>query len=138
MRYRLLSYYGFIRFLNVGNDLLFIDNQTFPDLSSITLMTSPSTDFTIGSTLQFKALGTYFSGSTADITSQVIWTSSDTNIVTISSMGIATGVAPGSANITAALSRLVSQRNLASSALCANRDDYFNDENYFSNPAMTP
>jgi hypothetical protein len=79
-----------------------------PDLSSITLMTLPPTDFTIGSTLQFKALGTYFGGSTADITSKVTWTSSNTNIVIISSMGIATGVAPGSANITAALSGLIS------------------------------
>ena len=79
-----------------------------PDLSSITLMTSPPTDFTIGSTLQFKAIGTYLDGSKADITSKVTWTSSNTNIVTISSMGIATGVAPGSANITATQFGLIS------------------------------
>ena len=79
-----------------------------PDLSSITILTSLPANFTTGSTLQFTAIGTYLDGSKADITSQVTWTSSNTNIVTISSIGMATGVAPGSANITAALSRLIS------------------------------
>jgi uncharacterized protein YjdB len=61
----------------------------------------------VGSKQTFTATGTYSDGSTADITSQVTWTS-DTPSVTINSTGLATGVATGSANITAALSGITS------------------------------
>ena len=79
-----------------------------PDLSSITIKASLPDSFTVGSTLQFTAIGTYLGGSTADITSQVTWISSNPNIVTITSTGIATGKAAGSANISAVLSGLTS------------------------------
>ena len=59
---------------------------------------------TVGSTQQLTAIGTYSNGSTADVTSQVTWASSNDTVAYISSSGSATGVAPGTASITAALS----------------------------------
>ena len=46
---------------------------------------------------------TYPDGSTEDITGQVTWTSSDTGVVTIGEGGEATGVAAGTAVITASI-----------------------------------
>jgi len=61
-----------------------------------------------GYTLQVKAIGTYSDGSTADITSMVIWTSSNKNIAAISSAGLVTGIAAGTNDITAALAKVSS------------------------------
>ncbi|HXY73700.1 MAG TPA: Ig-like domain-containing protein, partial [Dehalococcoidales bacterium] len=61
-----------------------------------------------GTTQQFTAIGTYNDGSTADITKQVTWISSDTSIASISNIGLATGVALGSTHITASLSGVIS------------------------------
>ena len=79
-----------------------------PDLSSNAITTSLPAGFEVGSTLQFTAIVTYLDGSTANISSRVIWISSHPAIVTISSTGLATGVAAGSGNITAAMSVLTS------------------------------
>lgn len=50
------------------------------------------------------ATGTYPDGSTANLTSQVTWSSSDPSVATINSTtGVATGVAVGSATITASI-----------------------------------
>ena len=56
-----------------------------------------------GLTQQYTATGTYSDCSTADITSSVDWTSSDTEIATIDSAGLATGVGEGNTDITASL-----------------------------------
>jgi uncharacterized protein YjdB len=66
-------------------------------------------DLPVGSTQQFNATGTYSDGSTADVTYQVTWASSDTTIATISSAGLVTGIAVGKTNITAALAGFTSQ-----------------------------
>jgi hypothetical protein len=79
-----------------------------PMLSSIAVTPTTLDNLEVGSTQQFTATGTYVEGSTNDITSQVTWASSDTNIATISSAGLATGKAVGSTNITAALSGIKS------------------------------
>jgi hypothetical protein len=50
---------------------------------------------------QLTATGTYSDGSTADLSTQVVWASSDSSKVTVNSSGKATGVAKGSATITA-------------------------------------
>ena len=50
---------------------------------------------------QFIAIGTTSGGSTVDVTSQVKWSSSSTQIATITASGLATGVSQGSATITA-------------------------------------
>ena len=54
-------------------------------------------------TQQFTALGIYADGITKVITSQVIWSSSNIVIATISSDGLVTGLADGTTNITASL-----------------------------------
>jgi hypothetical protein len=60
---------------------------------------------TAGSTLQFKATGTFTGGSKRDITSSVTWTSTKTTVATISSLGsthgLATAIAAGTTTIKA-------------------------------------
>ena len=79
-----------------------------PALSSITVTPATPDNLAVGSTQLFVATGKYADGETMDITSKATWTSSDVNIATISSAGVATGVAIGSTNITAALSGVTS------------------------------
>ena len=74
-------------------------------LSSIAIIPLSPDNLPIGSTQQFTAMGTYSDNSTAAITSQVDWTSSNTDKATIvDGTGIATGVAEGTTDITAAMS----------------------------------
>ena len=54
-----------------------------------------------GSRLQFTATAVFSDGSTQDITSQVAWTSSNPSAISITASGLATGVGPGSAVISA-------------------------------------
>ena len=56
-----------------------------------------------GATQQFKAIGTYSDGHKKDITSSVTWNSSAKNVASITSGGLATGVAAGQSKITATL-----------------------------------
>ena len=79
-------------------------------LSAITIepVTSPR-NLNVGASQAFTAVGIYSDGSMSDITSQVTWTSSNTNIATILSNGSATGVAAGTAIISAALSGITGQ-----------------------------
>ncbi len=58
---------------------------------------------TIGGNLQFTATGTYTGGCTANLTSSVMWSSSNTAIVNINGSGYATGSGQGSATITGGL-----------------------------------
>lgn len=61
-------------------------------LTSITIQPAKPDSLWLGSVQQFKATGTYSDGSTADITSEVTWKSSDESIATISPSGEAEGV----------------------------------------------
>ena len=80
-------------------------------LSSIAVTPSnPSID--VGVTQQFTATGTYSDNSTVDLTSTVIWSSNNTNLVTINSSGLTTGMAVGSATITATLGSVSSTATL--------------------------
>jgi uncharacterized protein YjdB len=72
-------------------------------LSSIAILPASSINLTTGSTLQLTAIGTYSDGSTLDISSQVSWFNDATKVVSISSTGLATGLAAGNANIRATL-----------------------------------
>ena len=80
---------------------------TAATLSSIAV-TSNSNSTPLGQTVQYTAIGTYSNGTTANITSTVVWSSSSVGVATISnaagSVGLATSVAVGSTNITASLS----------------------------------
>jgi hypothetical protein len=66
---------------------------------------------TVGSTVNFTAMGSYSDGSTQDITTLVTWTSLDTNVATVDNgaglQGVATGVAAGDTAIEAALNTAV-------------------------------
>jgi len=70
-------------------------------------VTAQSNTIVQGMSTQFTATGSYSDGSSADITTQVQWTSS-TGAVTISPTGNATGVIPGTTEITGSLSGVTS------------------------------
>jgi len=66
--------------------------------------------------IQFHAIGTFTDGSTQDLTSSVSWTSSPASVATISNTagtkGVATGLAPGTATVTALFAGLVGTASL--------------------------
>ncbi len=69
-----------------------------------------------GLTLQYTATGTFTDNSTKDITTQVVWSSSNSSFAAISnaagSEGLATGVDPGAAVITATLGAVIGNAKL--------------------------
>jgi hypothetical protein len=71
-------------------------------------------DATMGkdTTLQFTATGNYSDSTTQDLTALVTWTSSDSQTVSISSSGLATGRQFGSVTITATLGSVNSSTTL--------------------------
>ena len=75
---------------------------TSPTLTSI-VVTPANPSILTGASQQFTATGTYSDGSTQDITSQAIWTSSDTAVATIDAGGLATGISAGTTMISASL-----------------------------------
>lgn len=73
-----------------------------PVLNSITVTSSKASN-PAGLTEQFTATGFYSNGSSADLTSSVSWSSSDSNLVSVNSSGLATGGKKGVATVTASL-----------------------------------
>jgi len=73
-----------------------------------------------GTRQQFSATGSFSDGSTQDLTSQASWTSSSPTIATVSSdagsKGLGTGVAVGTATISAALNGVTGSTTLAVTA----------------------
>jgi uncharacterized protein YjdB len=69
-------------------------------LTSISITPNPASAG-IGATQQFTATGTYSNGTTQNLSSTAKWSSSATKIATVSSGGLATGVAQGNATISA-------------------------------------
>jgi hypothetical protein len=71
-------------------------------LTSLTILPSTQVALTVGETGQYIAIGS-FTGTpaTQDLTSQVIWTSSDVTVGTVSATGLATALAPGTTTLTA-------------------------------------
>ena len=55
----------------------------------------------VNGNVQFTATGVFSDSSTQDLSSQVVWTSSNGTFATISSAGVATGISTGSLTITA-------------------------------------
>jgi len=64
------------------------------------------------STLVYQAVGTYSDGSTQNLTNAVTWSSSDSNVVSITTSGTATGQSAGSAVITAQLGSVSGTANV--------------------------
>jgi len=70
--------------------------------SLVSIAVTPSgASIPAGSKQQYTATGTYSDGTTKDLTGTVGWTSSATNVATIDSAGLATGIAAGATTITA-------------------------------------
>jgi trimeric autotransporter adhesin len=82
-----------------------------PTVASIAV-TPVGLTLAIGINQQYVATATYSDGSSADLTSGVTWSSSDTNTATINSSGLATTVAAGQVTITATLGALSDQSTL--------------------------
>jgi hypothetical protein len=59
-----------------------------------------------GESQQMAATGTYSDGSTADISATATWTSSNSNVVGVSSTGEASALSPGTATISAAVDNI--------------------------------
>jgi uncharacterized protein YjdB len=77
-------------------------------LSSIAVKPVSPPNLAVGSDQLFTATGTYSDGSTADLSEDVTWSSDNTATATMNGYGFATGIAPGTANITASLSGITS------------------------------
>ena len=87
-------------------------NFTIPTLSSISV--SPlNVLLSVGATQQFTATGTYSDSSQGNVTSSAAWTSSDNTVATVSTAGIATGVAEGPATIQAAVGAITGSASLS-------------------------
>ncbi|WP_129128208.1 Ig-like domain-containing protein [Geomonas oryzae] len=84
---------------------------TAPVLQSIAV-TPANPKALSASTEQFTATGTYSNGTSADITSQVIWSSSQTGIATIAATGKVTTLTQGATVISAALNGVTGNSNL--------------------------
>ncbi len=67
-------------------------------------VTPPGPSVPLGESQQFTAIGHYRDGSTQDITGTVAWSSSNTNIATISGSGFAASHSTGSVTVDATLS----------------------------------
>jgi alpha-tubulin suppressor-like RCC1 family protein len=86
--------------------------------ATLTSITLAPADMTIaaGATQQFTATGNYSDQSTQNLTTQVIWTSSQLAVATISQTagtdGLARGVAAGTTEISATLGNVSSETNL--------------------------
>lgn len=80
-------------------------------LSSISV-TPVDSSITKLTTTQFAATGLYSDGTTADITASVTWTSGTESVAVINTVGLATGINPGTSVITATLGSVSGSTNL--------------------------
>jgi trimeric autotransporter adhesin len=71
-----------------------------PALSFITITASTNT-VNAGSSLQLTAKGTYSDNSTATLTTQVTWKSSDSTIASVNALGVLTALKAGAVTVTA-------------------------------------
>jgi len=72
----------------------------------------PSATVGVGAKQQFAATGTYTDGTTAPLTKDITWSSSDPAIATVSDTGLATAVAAGTATITAKVGTITGTASL--------------------------
>jgi uncharacterized protein YjdB len=81
--------------------------------SLVSIAVTPSTAaIGRGASNQFTAIGTYDDNSTQNLTSTATWSSSAPGLAVVNASGLATGVAPGTANIIASLSGISSSASL--------------------------
>lgn len=80
---------------------------TLATLTAISI-TPTSASMAVGASQQFVAMGHYSDGSISQISSYSMWSSSNTSVATVTSAGLATGVAAGTTAITATLAGITS------------------------------
>ena len=85
------------------------------NVKTLTLLTLSPLNVTIekGATKQFTATGKFSDNTTQNLTSQVTWTTGDSAKATITSSGLATGVAIGSTSVTASLANVSASTTIA-------------------------
>ncbi|MFM7970156.1 Bacterial Ig-like domain (group 2) [compost metagenome] len=76
------------------------------------VMIEPISSLAAGTTAQFKATATLSNLATLDVTAQANWQSSDPGIITVTSAGMATGVAPGSATVSVDVQGFVASQSV--------------------------
>ena len=75
---------------------------TVPAATLVSIAVTPNpANILVGGSQQFTATGTFSDATTGIITNSVVWTSNNLPVATVLPSGVATGVAPGTANITA-------------------------------------
>ncbi|HZZ83409.1 MAG TPA: Ig-like domain-containing protein [Anaeromyxobacteraceae bacterium] len=91
------------KFWNVPPATQSCDNSPSGPSAKLTALavTPQGPSIAIGATQQFTANASYSDGSTKDVTGSATWTSSASNVASVGSSGLATGVAVGSASIRA-------------------------------------
>jgi trimeric autotransporter adhesin len=82
-----------------GRTMLFVSGAA-PQLAAIIVTPNPGTIMVAG-TQAFTATGVLSDGTARDVTGEVAWSSSRTDVATIDAAGVATGVAAGDTTITA-------------------------------------
>jgi hypothetical protein len=98
-------------------------NFTVNPATLVSLSVSNNNSIPKGLANQYQVIGTYSDGSTQDLTSQVVWTSSNTNVATVSnqigSNGVVSAINVGSSTITASISgiEVSKQINITSAIL---------------------
>jgi hypothetical protein len=83
----------------VGSTTLQVTNATLTALAIVP--TSPS--IALGTSQYLAAKGTFSDGSVMDLSTQVVWTSSNANVAVINTQGLASSVSSGTTTITASL-----------------------------------
>jgi len=79
-----------------------------PGPSSLVVTPGPVANLLVGNIEQYTATGAFPDGTTEDITNQVNWSSDKTEIATIDSDGLVTGLTPGTTYITASVCGITS------------------------------
>lgn len=102
----------------VGTGTLIVTSSNHRgDLTAITVVPNTQTVMSVGEPAQFIALGDYAGDSVPrEITNQVAWSSSDSNVATISSSGLAIAVNTGAATISAKSGGVVGTATLTATA----------------------
>jgi uncharacterized protein YjdB len=75
--------------------------QAVPATLNALSVTPNATSIAATSTVALHAMGSYSDGSSKDLSSSATWTTSNSNVATVSTSGVVTGVASGTATITA-------------------------------------
>jgi uncharacterized protein YjdB len=112
-----------------------INGSTTLTINAFTLkqmdVTPVNPSITVNGNQQFTATGTFSDGSKQDITKQVHWTTLPSNIATVDSNGLATGIASGGTAISATLSGISGSTTLTVNAAPSIPDPLADNTEYF-------